>query len=123
MNLFIQWKANRPDPITQSEGIWVNRILERYEKECPFSDSRLELGIQAADPFSASFEIMGGKILLPVREKPEEVFDIALYWLDCLTELRKTIPTAQWSANAFGIELIWETETGWRFPEDDELPD
>lgn len=123
MNLCIQWKANRPEPLSQSEGIWINRIMDRYEQKCPWKDSSLELGVQADDPLGASVEILGGRVLLPMRETPEEVFDIALYWLDCLTEMRKTIPSAQWSANAFGMELIWEKESGWRFPEDDELPD
>lgn len=63
--------------------------------------------------------IFNGSTKLP-RNSPEALFEVANYWLKCLTEITHLLTNAIWDATFDDVDLIFDINEGWRFPTDEE---
>lgn len=63
--------------------------------------------------------IFSGAAKLP-GNSPEILFNVANYYLECLTEITHILSNAKWSVTFDDVELIFDLNVGWRFPTDEE---
>lgn len=63
--------------------------------------------------------IFSGAAKLP-GNGPETLFEAANYWLKCLTEITHLLSNAAWNVTFDDVNLIFDSDDGWRFPTDEE---
>lgn len=118
MSFAIYYKAERTNPVTEQEKKNVLETVERFCKQYPFSNKVEDFGIY--DFQKESDIIFHGSTKLP-DENPEILFETANYWLKCLTEITYILSEAEWVVTFDDVSLIFDEQTGWRFPNDEEI--
>ena len=63
--------------------------------------------------------IFSGSTKLP-GNGPKTLFEVANYWLKCLTEITHLLTNATWNVTFDDVDLIFDLDEGWRFPTDEE---
>ncbi len=93
-------------------------ISKKYCFEYPFNRKVEDFGI-FEDLECKDSIILSGSTKLP-GEELGTLFEVANYWLRCLTEITKILTNATWDASFDDVDLIYDIEEGWRFPTDEE---
>lgn len=115
MSFSIYYKAERKNYITENEKKNVLEVVSRYSDNYPF-DNKVEDFV--VYPFQNNTScIFEGATKLPSKEL-QLMFDTANYWLKCLTEITYILKNSKWHVNFDDVELIWDQQEGWRFPND-----
>ena len=84
-----------------------------YEGFCIYRWDTLE------DDFDGEHVILQGATKLPLDDL--ELFaNVFEWWLDCLTELKDTLPDAQWHVNLDDLDFDWSEEEHRFLPHRDE---
>jgi len=117
MSFSIYYEAARSSSLTAQEEAAVQSIIEQYCAQYPFSKPFEEFGVYEYS--SDSDIVFSGSTKLPDSE-PDVMFQAALHWLQCLTKITELLIDCRWSASFEEVDLIYETDTGWRFPTDQE---
>lgn len=100
-------------PLTDTESISVNSIIERYNSEYPFSEKAEDFCVY--DEVPENDVIFNGATKLPDSDV-ELSFEVTFYWFKCLTEITEVIKGCKWTVTIDDTEMIWDDNYGWSFP-------
>lgn len=100
-------------PLTDTESISVNSIIERYDSEYPFGEKSEDFCVYS--DITENDVIFDGATKLPDSDI-EISFEIACYWLECLTEITEVLKDCQWTVTIDDTEMVWDNNYGWSFP-------
>lgn len=117
MSFSLYYEAKRADKITNQEQAACQEIVEKYCLEYKFEEKVEDFGVYNFE--EETDIIFGGATKLPDSD-PEFMFEVANYWLQCLTEITNILSDCQWSVSFEEVELILDKDEGWRFPTDEE---
>lgn len=112
MSCSIYYTAERKTPLTDAERISVSNIVEKYNSEYPFDEKAEDFCVYDNLTENVIFE---GATKLPDSDI-ELSFEIAEYWLECLTEITKLLHGCEWSVTLDDDSLVWNGTYGWSFP-------
>lgn len=113
MSVSIYYTAKRDRPLKEEENSAVHAIADRYCKGYPFADKYEDFCLYEA-PFDEADTVLQGATAIPADS--EDVYDIILYWLDCLTDITRELGGCIWQANLDDVGLLWEDS--WRLPDE-----
>lgn len=116
MSMSLYYEAKRKNPLTEQEKAACDEIMARYSSEYPFEKKHHDFGMFHVDVDDTVF---CGATNLPMSN-PQHMYDVANYWLKCLTELTKLLSDCKWTVEFEGVDLILDENEGWRFPTDEE---
>jgi hypothetical protein len=117
MGFSIYYEAKRLKQITEQEKTACQDIVERYCDKYPFKRKIEDFVVYDLD--SETNIIFSGSTKLP-NSPLQFMFDVANYWLGCLTEITNVLIDCQWDANFDDVTLVLDEKDGWRFPTDEE---
>lgn len=117
MAFTLYYEAKRKQPLTEKEKQVSAEIAERYSVQYPFKQKVEDFVIYDIETKDDVIFIGSTKL---IGTDPENLFKIANYWLQCLTEITHFLENATWTVTFEEVELIFETSSGWRFPNDEE---
>lgn len=112
MSVSIYYTAKRDHPLTDAENRAVLAIVDRYCREYPFEEKYEDFCLYKA-PFGEADTVLDGSTAVPAGN--DEVYEIILYWLECLTDITNSLEGCAWSANLDDVDLIWDGDS-WHLP-------
>ena len=118
MAFALYYEAKRKEPLTEQEKAISKEISEKYCSEYPFKRKVEDFGIYDDCEYKDDI-IFSGATKLP-GNGPKILFDVANYWLKCLTEITYLLSNATWNVTFDDVDLIFDLNDGWRFPTDEE---
>lgn len=117
MSFSLYYTAKRNTPLADSENTAIENIVEKYNSEYPFREKVEDFGVYK---FALKdYIIFNGSTKLPDSEF-EVLYEVAVYWLKCLTEITSVLHNCQWEVLFDDVYMILDEDTGWRFPTDKE---
>ncbi len=120
MGFSLYYKAKREQPLSEHEKTVSREITEKYCSQYPFKRKVEDFGVYDVNEQDKQDNIIfSGSTKLPGMSA-KVLFDVANYWLGCLTEITRLLEDAEWSAAYDDVALIYDLEEGWRFPTDEE---
>ena len=114
MSVSIYYRASRDHALSSEEDAAVKASAERASAGYPFGEIYEDLCFYSA-PFDMKDTVLQGSTALPAGD--ENVYEILLYWLECLTEIRRVLPGCEWEMSLEDTELEWDEAGGWQLPE------
>lgn len=117
MAFSLYYTAKRKTSITTEEKIAINRIIERYCSKYPFKRKTEDFCVY--DLNEEESVIFSGSTKLP-NSGYKFLYEVANYWLKCLTEITKLLSTSEWEVLFDDVNMILDEKEGWRFPTDEE---
>lgn len=117
MAFSLYYTARRDRALTPDEQTLLHSIADRYCAAYPFKRKTEDFGIYAGNDDPAV--IFSGATKLP-HSGYKTLYEVAGYWLQCLTEITQLLTGCEWEASFDDVSLIWDTREGWRFPTDEE---
>lgn len=117
MAFSLYYEAKREQPLTEQEKDASKEIIEKYCSQYPFKRKVEDFSVYDVD--SDEDIIFSGSTKLPTTG-PKTLFDVANYWLKCLTEITRLLTNATWAVTFDDVDLILDSNEGWRFPTDEE---
>lgn len=117
MAFSLYYKAKREQPLTEQEKEACKEIIEKYCSQYPFKRKVEDFSIYDVD--SDEDIIFSGSTKLPTTG-PKALFDVANYWLKCLTEITDLLTNSTWAVTFDDVDMILDSNEGWRFPTDEE---
>lgn len=118
MSYALYYEATRKQSLTEQEKTIAKKIIEKYCSEYPFKRKAEDFCMYDENEYRGNI-IFNGSTKLP-GNSPETLFEVANYWLKCLTEITKLLVNAEWNVTFDDVELVLDAEEGWRFPTDEE---
>ena len=123
MGVSLYYTATRPASATPQEQNRCDEIAQRYDDQYPYGDVYEGVCIYRWDTLEDDFDgehvILQGATKLPLDDL--ELFaNVFEWWLDCLTELKDTLPDAQWHVNLDDLDFDWSEEEHRFLPHRDE---
>ncbi len=118
MSYALYYKATRKQSLTEQEKIITKKIIEKYCSKYPFKRKVEDFCMYDENEYQDNI-IFSGSTKLP-GNGPKTLFEVANYWLECLTEITKLLVNAEWNATFDDVELVLDADEGWRFPTDEE---
>lgn len=116
MAFALYYSAKRNNEITEEEKSDIAEIVAEYCAGYPFKRKSENFGVYDETDegviFAGSTKLPGGGY--------KTMYEIALYWLECLTEITNTLESCEWDVTFDDVDLILDEEEGWRFPTDEE---
>lgn len=117
LGLSLYYEAKRENQIAIEERTACDEIINRYSEQYPFEEKYEDFVVFEVDKKTDT--IFSGAIKLPHSEI-QFMFDVANYWLKCLTEITKVLVECRWKVMFEEVDLIFDEKEGWRFPSDEE---
>ena len=117
MAVLLYYSARRGEPFSEREKDVCWQTMARYGKEYPFAKRHDDMGaaFDLGDGIAFAGEVkIGGRTA-------QNKYDATLWWLKCLSEIRRAVPGCEWDVSLEEVPLLWEDEGGWRFPTDEEF--
>ncbi len=115
MSFSIYYTAERNTPLTDTEITAVHNIIEKYNSEYPFDEKAEDFCIY--DGIQENNIVFQGATKLPDSDM-ELSFEVAEYWLECLTEITRLLHGCQWTVTLDDVGIVWNDIYGWSFPTD-----
>ncbi|MBQ6888880.1 MAG: hypothetical protein IJN54_15370 [Lachnospiraceae bacterium] len=117
MGMSIYYEAKRETEITKEESKLCWDVIHEYCSNYPFEEKYEDFGVFDVDKDSDI--IFMGATKLPMDDA-ELMYSVANYWLKCLTEITHILKGCHWSASFEGVDFIFDSKDGWRFPTQEE---
>lgn len=117
MGFSLYYEAKREKQITEQEQMIYQKIVERYCTQYPFKRKVEDFGVY--DTQENTNIVFSGSTKLP-GTGAKTLFEVANYWLKCLTEITNALTDCIWTVMYEDVDLILDKNEGWRFPTDEE---
>ena len=111
MSVSLYYEAVREQPLTAQEAQHCNEIVEKYSQNYPYGEKYEDFCVY--DNQKVKEFIFSGATKLPL-DNDQVFFDVSGYWLECLDEITRILPDAQWHVHIDDMEFYWNDEQGWR---------
>lgn len=119
MAMSIYYTAKREGGFLKNEEkSAIRSIVDRYCAEFPFKTKHEDFCL-FSEPFDNQNIVLDGATAIPMNMR--FFYNSILYWIKCITELTRVLSDCEWSVHLDDVDLIWETEKGWRLPTDEEM--
>lgn len=118
MAFALYYEATRAQPVTEQEQAIIQQTIEKYNAQYPFQRKMDDFGVYEDVPGQSEL-IFQGSTKLP-GNGPNILFQVANYWLGCLTEITHLLTNAVWRVTFDDVDCIFDAAEGWRFPTDEE---
>lgn len=118
MAFALYYTAKREQPLTEQERAMSKKISGKYCSEYPFKRKVEDFGIYENSKEQDDI-IFSGSTKLP-GNGPKILYEVANYWLKCLTDITYLLTNAAWEVTFDDVDLIYDIDEGWRFPTDEE---
>ncbi|WP_342512132.1 hypothetical protein MKY34_16060 [Sporosarcina sp. FSL K6-1522] len=115
MGVSIYYTCERAQKLTSSEEQAITTIIDQYNAEFTLKDVGETFYIYDFDETEPTV-IFSGSTKLPLSDDFEDTLDALLYWLACLTEIRRSIADGDWRVHLDDTDAIWDEESGWEMP-------
>ncbi|MFT2015397.1 hypothetical protein ACMA1D_06035 [Streptomyces sp. 796.1] len=109
MSVSLMYEARRATPLTADEAAEVERIVSAREASFPYPDEESCYLYDAGDRVPDA--VLNGSTKLPFS--PGRLFPVIAHVLDTVTELRRALPTAQWSVSTDDVPVPWDETEGY----------
>lgn len=117
MGMSLYYEAKREQTATEQEWRTCCDIVVRYREQYPFPEKYEDFWIY--DRNEEANIVFHGATKLPTDDV-DTLFNVANYWLKCLTEITNILPDCVWTVSFEAVPLILDPVEGWRFPSDEE---
>jgi len=118
MSFALYYEATRKQSLAEQEKTIAKKIIEKYCSEYPFKRKVEDFCMYDENEYQDNI-IFSGSTKLP-GNGPKTLFEVANYWLECLTEITKLLVNAEWNVTFDDVALVLDVDEGWRFPTDEE---
>lgn len=116
MGTSIHYTAERPSPLSEVERADVDRIVAEQNEGFPFDYEVL---------YFYEADVEQPEVLLDgstkITMEASEMLPSIAYWCVALTQLRRALPSAQWTVHLDGIEIPWTGDNGYQLSGLDEM--
>lgn len=112
MSVTLYYSAHRTTPLAEAESASVARVVAAHMASFPYADeeSLYLYGRRAAGPL----EIVAGSTKMPLD--PGRLMPVIAHVLDCVTELRRAVPDAEWRVHMDDLDVPWDGAEGYALP-------
>ena len=117
MSFSLYYSAQRSTVLSDEEKNNIDSIVEKYCTEYPFREKVEDFC--AYSSLEGEMNIFSGSTKLP-DSGVELMYEVALYWLNCLSKITIVLVDCKWNVSFDDINLIWDHDDSWRFPTDEE---
>lgn len=117
MGISVYYTCMRDLNLTILENQEITAIIDRYNAGFEMKDIGETFCVYDYDQ-DESTVIFAGSTKLPITDDFEDTIHALIYWLNCLTDIRRSISNGDWHVHLDDTDAIWDEETGWQMPED-----
>ncbi|MFC8533932.1 hypothetical protein ACFUJY_08240 [Streptomyces sp. NPDC057249] len=112
MSVSLYYTARRATPLTGSESGAVTRVVTARQASFPYEDeeSLYLYDAGAAEPGT----VLDGSTKMPFD--PGRLLPVVAHVLDSVTELRRTLPDADWHVHMDDLDIEWDEVGGYELP-------
>ncbi|OKH91161.1 hypothetical protein [Streptomyces uncialis] len=112
MSVSLYYSAHRATPLTGPESAAMARVVAARTASFPYED---EEGLYLYDQDPADLrEIVDGSTKMPFD--PARLMPVIVHVLDSVTELRRTVPDAEWRVHMDDLDVPWDETEGYALP-------
>ncbi|MEU2025949.1 hypothetical protein ABZ565_27935 [Streptomyces sp. NPDC016469] len=112
MSVSLYCTARRATPLTGPESAAVTRVLTARQASFPYED---EESLYVYDPRVAEpGTVLDGSAKMPFD--PGRLLPVVAHVLDTVTELRRTLPDADWHVHLDDLDIEWDEAKGYELP-------
>lgn len=112
MSVSLYYGAQRATPLTGAEAASVARVVAAHTASFPYDD---EEGLYLYDPDADEpRRIIDGSTKMP--SDPGRLLPVTAHLLDSVTELRRTVPDAEWRVHMDDLDVPWDETEGYALP-------
>ena len=116
MGVSIYYSCERDHNLTNSEEQEMLATINRYNTGFELKDIGETFFVYDYEQDQPTV-IFDGSTKLPLSDNFEDSVYALFYWLDCLTEIRRSISGGDWHVHLDDNDVIWDEEAGWQMPE------
>lgn len=113
MSVSIYYSADRKKVLSVEENKKIESVIEQYSDSYPYKGIEEDFCVYHYD-LSTPEVIFNGSTKLPLSDDIEETMTAVMHWAECLSDIRRLVPDAEWSVNMDDMDLIWDEENGWQ---------
>ncbi|MFE2870324.1 hypothetical protein [Embleya sp. NPDC059259] len=112
MSVSLYYSAHRAAPLTEAESALVARVVAAHTASFPYDD---EESLYLHDRRAAGpEEIVAGATKMPLD--PGRLMPVIAHVLDCVTDLRRAVPDAEWRVHMDDLYVSWDEAEGYALP-------
>ncbi|SEC70139.1 hypothetical protein SAMN05216483_2226 [Streptomyces sp. 2131.1] len=112
MSVSLYYTARRTTPLSGPESAAVTRIVTARQASFPYED---EESLYVYDPRAAeSGTVLDGSTKMPFD--PGRLLPVIAHVLDSVTELRRSLPDAEWHVHMDDLDIEWDETKGYELP-------
>lgn len=115
MGVSVYYTCERDHIVTDNEAYEITAIINKYNDGFELNDIAESFFVYTYD-LDQPTVIFEGSTKLPLTNNFEDSVYALFYWLDCLTDIRRTIFDGSWHVHLDGTEAAWDEEAGWYMP-------
>ncbi|MFJ4498896.1 hypothetical protein [Streptomyces sp. NPDC088864] len=112
MSVSLYYTAHRATPLSASESAAVTRLIDARQASFPYEDEE-SLYVYDARTADAG-TVLDGSTKLPFD--PGRLLPVVAHVLDSVTELRRTLPDAEWHVHLDDLDIEWDEAAGYELP-------
>ncbi|MFB6890504.1 hypothetical protein ACFCX4_14440 [Kitasatospora sp. NPDC056327] len=116
MSVSLYYTAHRATAPTRAESAAVERVVAAHTASFPYQDEE-SLFLYEHDEDDPE-QILAGSTKLP--SDPGRLLPVMTRVLDSVTSLRRALPGADWHVHLDDLDVPWDEEDGYAFPD---MPD
>ncbi|MYS38267.1 hypothetical protein K388_00692 [Streptomyces sp. KhCrAH-43] len=112
MSVSLYYTARRTAPLSGPESAAVARVVAARQASFPYED---EESLYVYDPRRAEpGTVLDGSTKMPFD--PGRLLPVIAHVLDSVTELRRTLPDAEWHVHMDDLDIEWDGAKGYELP-------
>ncbi|MDG0795172.1 hypothetical protein OMP38_33360 [Cohnella ginsengisoli] len=117
MGVSVYYTCMRDHNLTDSEEQEITAIIDKYNEGFELKDMGETFYVYDYDQDKPTV-IFAGSTKLPFSDNFEDTWHALFYWLNCLTDVRRSISNGDWHVHLDDTDAIWDEEAGWQMPQD-----
>ncbi len=109
MGVSLYYSAERDQSLSVEEIQSIEGIIQKFNDNFALKQEAESFALDESDD-DTPLEILRGSTKLALHLEQDQLFDSILYWLECLTEIRRVLFDAAWQVNLDDTEIEWRDE-------------
>lgn len=110
MSISLYYDAKRDMVLSESEQQVLNIIIEKYNKAFSLKEDGESFSVYRYN-LNEPESVFSGSIGLP--DDPEKASVATLYWMECLSELRRYLSNCAWEVSLDDYDIPWNESEGY----------
>lgn len=115
MSVSIYYTCTRETKLSSTEQQEVTTMIDQFNADFKHQDIAESFYVYDYDEDEPT-EIFTGSTKLPITDNFEDTIDTLYYWLDCLTNIRRSIAGGDWHVHMDEVDVEWDETEGWVMP-------